>query len=332
MLAKTKLTIIFFISIALIGCANSRTVATSENRLLTPTSPLVSTPSTPTPVCVDEPAIKPNNIATLELSNAPIKLESGIDWIFPQVKDGLTFSIRGMYAINTDIAFIFGGLKVPAGTIHSLLLRSTDGGNHWKEVMPPINVNDITHVVFIGNGEGWAIATWTLEGDAGTRLWHTTNYGETWREIKGHPPTTIGIRVFDNQHIQVKSLYWWANPNADRYQIWDSYDRGINWNESFSIPVNDTNLDAVIEAYADAPGGRYGDYYQCTMWEKPCDAYGQDGSKWQIENIYGKQCLNGRSFNKLLYAEVHHVLQEHENKFTIPLYFYYEGDKIYVKP
>jgi Uncharacterized protein related to plant photosystem II stability/assembly factor len=291
----------------------------------------------PTTVCVDEPDIKPSNIASLELSGSAIELESGIDWIFGQVTDGLKFGIRGMYAINTDIAFIFGGFTVPAGTIRSVLLRSTDGGHHWKEVMTPINVNDLTHVVFIANGEGWAITTWTLEGELGTRLWHTTDYGETWQESKAHPPVNsiTGIRIFDDKHFQIKSLFWWANPYADRYQIWDTYDGGINWVESFNIPVNGKNLDSVIEAYADTPGGQYENYYQCKMWESACVAYGQDGSKWQIQNIYSKKCLNETStytFKRLQFAEVRHLWLEQETSFTIPTYFYYQDNKIQVQP
>jgi hypothetical protein len=63
-----------------------------------------------------------------------------------------------------------------------------------------------------------------------------------------------------------------------------------------------------------------------------CDAYGQDGSKWQIENIYGNECLNGYSFDKLVYAEVRHFWREHETRLAIPLFFSYEGNKIQVKP
>jgi len=335
MLAKTKFTVLLFFSVILTGCATAQTVATAENCLLIPTSTLASITSTSNHVCIDETDIKPNNVATLELSSLPIEFESGTDWFSPQVKDGLTFYIRGMYAINKDIAFIFGGLTVPVGTVRSLLLRSVDGGNHWKEVMPPTNLHDITQVVFIGNGEGWAIATRTLEGESGTKLWHTTDYGETWQKNSNYhlPVASIsGIRIFDNRHIQFKTLLWSANPKTDRYAIFDSRDGGTSWQENFSVALNEDNYYAVIEAYSDTPGGRYGSYYLCTPWNKPCDAFGQDGSKWQIENIYGNQCINGYSFDNLLYAEVRHLWQDHESKFAIPLYFYYKGNEIHVRP
>ena len=340
MFAKEKLIFLFpLIFMILAGCTTPHAVATNESDLLTPVSTLASATSTPIPVCVDEPDVKPDNLATLELPDSLTTIESGKDipsaWGSPQIKDGLTFYVRGIYAINKDMAFIFGGFNVPGGTIGSLLLRSTDGGVHWKEALNPIDYHAITHVVFIDNGEGWAISTWQMEGELETRLWHTTNYGETWQESKGHPPTSIGIRVFDSQHLQVKSLNWWANPNTDRYMIWDSYDSGATWTESFSIPVNDTNVDAVVEAYADIPGGSYGNYYQCAVYKTACTAYGQDGSKWQIQNVHDKKCVGetgSEYYGKLIYAEIRHIWLEKETSFKIPVYFYYQDNKIGVKP
>lgn len=336
MLAEEKLIILFpLIFMILAGCTTSQTVATNESSLLTPTPALASAASTPNPVCVDEPDVKPDNLATLEFPNSLTAIESGKDipspWGSPQIKNGLTFHIRGIYAINKDVAFVFGGLDVPGGTIGSLLLRSTDGGVHWKEVLNPVDYHDITHVVFIDNGEGWAISTWQMEGELETRFWLTTDYGETWQESKGHPPTSYGISVFDSQHLQVKSLDWWANPNTDRYMIWDSYDGGATWAESFSIPVNDTSVQSIVEAYADTPGGKYGNYYQCDLWKTACTAYGQDGSKWQIENIYRRRCSDGYNFD-LLYAEAHHYWQEQESTQAIPLFFSYQENKIQVQP
>ena len=336
MLSKEKLNLLIpIIFVILTGCTTSYAVATNESDLLTPISTLASTTSTPIPVCLDQPDVKPDNLATLEFSDSLTIIKSEADipsaWDSPQIKDGLTFHIRGIYAINKDMAFIFGGLKTPGGTIGSLLLRSTDGGVHWKESLNPIDYHDVTHVVFIDDGKGWAISTWQMEGELGTRLWHTTDYGETWQESEGHPPTSLGIRVFDGQHLQVKALNWWANPNTDRYMIWDSYDGGATWTESFGIPVNDTNVDAVVEAYADTPGGSYGKYYRCDVWKTACTAYGQDGSKWQIENIYKKQCSNGYNLG-LLHAELRHVWKEQESKQAIPLFFSYDENKIRVQP
>ena len=301
----------------------------TESHRLTPTSTLVSI--TPTLVCTEEPDVQPNHPAILEFPDSLTAIESGKDipsaWNSPQIKEGLIFYIRGIYAINKDMALIFGGLKVPGGTIGSLLLRSTDGGAHWKEVLNPIDYHDLTHVVFIDNGAGWAISTWQMEGELETRLWQTTDYGEAWQESKGHPPTSLSIRVFDSQYIQVKSLSWWE----DRYMIWDSHDGGTTWSERFSIPLNETNLHAVVEAYADAPGGSYGYFYQCDVWKSVCTAYGQDGSKWQIENIYRRRCSDGYS-SDLLYAEVRRYWQEQESTQAIPLFFSYEENKIRVQP
>ncbi len=320
--------------IALIGCATSQALSTGETRLLSPT-PILTIPLTPTPVCTDEPdkLLPSDHSATIEQLDSLTEYNGYSDLFFRRVEDGLEFNIQGIYAINADIAFIFGGLSnLPGTNIRSLILRSEDGGKHWKEVMAPISSNEITHVVFIGDGEGWAISTWTVEGLLGTRLWHTTDYGETWQESKGSSPFPLanppvdsidGIRIFDNKHMQVKSLYYWANPYADRYMILDSYDGGINWNESFSISVDSTNLNVVSEAYADTPGGHYGNYYSCSMSDNTCISYGQDGSKWRVQYIYSKKCsCCGGTFNQEQYAEVQRTWSGKDTSYTIPLYFY----------
>lgn len=337
MLNKIKLTALLFICAIFTGCSSAKTVAIEEHYLSTLTPTLAKIALTPTPTCVDEPdlILRAIEIATIDLLNTPIKFDRGADYS-TELKDDIQFYIRGIYSINKDIAFVFGGLEVSTGArVSSLLFRTSDGGKHWKEVMPRINFNDITHVVFIGNGDGWAIATWTLEGELGTKLWHTIDYGETWQESKGHPPVNSidGIRIFDNKHLQIKSLFWWANPNADAYQIWDSYNGGTNWVKSFSIPVNEKNFEAVIEAYADSPGGIYGNYYDCIMWRNTCNTYGQDGSKWQVQNVSRKRCINHTMlYDKLQYAEIRRKWLDQETAFALPVYFYYQENKLYVKP
>lgn len=117
MLTNTKRTVFLLVCTILAGCTTAQAVATAESRLLTPASTFASITPTSNPLCTDEPdlPLEPDRMALLELSDLPIELESGINWMSPQIEDGLEFYISGIYAINAEIAFVFGGLKVFSG-------------------------------------------------------------------------------------------------------------------------------------------------------------------------------------------------------------------------
>jgi hypothetical protein len=108
----------------------------------------------------------------------------GIGWMSEQADEGgVDLDVSGLSAIDKDVAFLFGGVRVPAGTIRSVLLRTADGGKTWREVMPPVLGSELTHVAFTDELHGWALALWTVEGPGTMLLFGSMDGGRTWRQL-----------------------------------------------------------------------------------------------------------------------------------------------------
>ena len=116
---------------------------------------------------------------------------------------------RGIYALNRETLFLFGGVKDVSderwGPYYSLLLRSSDGGKHWHEVMQPVPGSEVVEIALVEAGDGWALVGWISEGPGPASLYHTTDYGESWELLSNIPffgghSATVDIQFFDNQH------------------------------------------------------------------------------------------------------------------------------------
>jgi photosystem II stability/assembly factor-like uncharacterized protein len=110
-------------------------------------------------------------------------------------QNGVTLRFSGIYALSKDIVFLYGGLATAPGTLRSVLLRSTDGGRHWKEVMQPETGSEITELVFLEHGLGWAVALWTVEGPGRAYLYHTKDSGAHWQRVSKFPLVGLGGNI-----------------------------------------------------------------------------------------------------------------------------------------
>jgi len=106
---------------------------------------------------------------------------------------GVDLEVNGLCAIDKDVAFLFGGVRVAAGTMRSFLLQTSDGGKSWHESMPPVLGSQLVDVAFSDSQHGWALAQWAVEGPGAPQLFGSTDAGKTWRELtyirrsQGHP-------------------------------------------------------------------------------------------------------------------------------------------------
>ena len=134
------------------------------------------------PAACKRPASEPS-AAAIEFLTDSFDLD-GIGWMSEQAdEDGVDLNVSGLCAIDKDVAFLFGGVGVAAGTIRSFLLRTADGGKSWHEVMSPVLGSELTHVAFSDHQHGWALALWTVEGPGTMLLFGSTDGGKTWRQL-----------------------------------------------------------------------------------------------------------------------------------------------------
>jgi hypothetical protein len=75
--------------------------------------------------------------------------------------------------------FLHGTLSTAARPLRALLLRSTDGGVRWTEVLPEVENTEVLFVFFSGC-EGRALVGWSTEGPGELTLYASKDCGATW--------------------------------------------------------------------------------------------------------------------------------------------------------
>jgi hypothetical protein len=108
----------------------------------------------------------------------PVKLRAGDvepdDLVTPRIS-GLSVPTRSEAGI-----YLYGALSTSARPVRALLLRSTDGGARWTEVLPPVSDSEVLFLDFMGC-EGRALVGWSTEGPGEVSLYASRDCGATWK-------------------------------------------------------------------------------------------------------------------------------------------------------
>ncbi|MEX1000626.1 MAG: glycosyl hydrolase [Crocinitomicaceae bacterium] len=156
---------------------------------------------------------------------------------------------------NTGVEYyctIFAATESPyekdllwTGSDDGLIHRSTDGGNGWVDVTPPgmpewALINSIEVDPF-NKGGLYVAATMYKMGDYKPYLFHTVDYGKTWKKI---------VNGIDEEHFtrviradkKVKGLLYCGTESG----LYISFDDGLNW-EPFQqnlpiVPITDMKI------------------------------------------------------------------------------------------
>jgi photosystem II stability/assembly factor-like uncharacterized protein len=300
---KMNFFILFVLAVLGGGCVSSRTsFRLSDLQQVTPTAIVSAAPNAVATESLFTTA-PPTKTATVQFQILPVDPENYLPPLGYELPDFVEYdgdgkawiNINAIYAIDKDAVFLAGSLSFPYGNYErSLLLRSTDGGEHWTEVMPTTILSYVEHIAFIDGGEGWALVTGVGELGASmpTMLWHTNNYGEIWNmagTVSYGSSTFCGykaLRFYDSKHGEISWVCRDPSPD-DFFAILATEDGGLTWQENYRLtlplPINGDYLDEkLLAAFAVPDGGRYGSHKgNCILNIKECKAYGQDGSEWE---------------------------------------------------
>jgi len=198
----------------------------------------------------------------------------GMQWMEEQAEDfGVWLELSGVYALDKDTAFVYGGIGVPAGIIRSVLLRSADGGQSWQEVMEPVAGSSTIFMDFVDENEGWALALWTVEGAGPMTLYHTTDSGLTWATLGEVPKSVwygypLAMNFSDHLYGQIDVIYDAGEPVTNRIAYLTTQDGGVSWRETDHLPLGEMTEDAY------AP-------YQENIADR-FQSVGSDGSLWRL--------------------------------------------------
>lgn len=238
-----------------------------------------------------------------------------IGWMSEQAdENGVDLDVRGLCAIDRNVAFLFGGVGVAAGTIRSLLLRTVDGGNSWHEVMSPVLGSELIHIAFSDPQHGWALALWSVEGPGAMLLSGSTDGGKTWRQLtgfqgsQGHPipdgfPLSMSFTSALKGEIELAHESESASMDDTREEVETlaSDDGGVTW----SMVRRETRERLPLEIPAV--------HYDC----------GFDNTDWELHAPAVGNSITVRRFDRE---------QDHWRVMTLPRHFQYKRGRVLSSP
>lgn len=152
-------------------------------------------------------------------------------------REGLDLVV-GIFGVSKDIVFLYGGMAAYDGeylSMQSTLLRSTNGGTSWEEVMKPVSNSSIKEFSMRESGRGWALMYSSAPPSHSYTLYQTNDYGENWQETASIPlsstefPIVLQMIWIDELHGQIDILY---NNSFGYIEFLTTNDGGQHWIQS----------------------------------------------------------------------------------------------------
>ena len=166
----------------------------------------------------------------------PLELRAGP--VEPEDTAGL--DIAGLVAPERAEAglYLFGRLSTAAYSLRALLLRSTDGGVRWTEVLPEKEHSEVLFLEF-ESCEGRALVGWSTEGPGEVTLYASSDCGATWKL-----QSTLPKAVWSEWPVAMswkngrQGMVWLEDMNGEkpRARVLTTRDGGRTWSVAKNPP------------------------------------------------------------------------------------------------
>lgn len=142
-------------------------------------------------------------------------------------------SLGCIFALDKSNAWVGGDFRHSPGPIHSVMYRTTDGGQSWHRTGPTIPCSTIFTIFFLDAKHGWAVGAWTQESTGDPFVLRTRDGGATW--IRSDlPMPTRGTHLSCPKSIEFSTLSVGILRAevcivADEQQVFVTRDGGKTW-------------------------------------------------------------------------------------------------------
>jgi hypothetical protein len=237
---KILIAIVPFIMI-IAGCSGKPTDEPT-NSLLIKYSEITTHVDPTKTISLQNSTITPTPLATKkQIRTAEIDLNN-----FEFITEGYSYiylSPFGIYALDYSNGFIFGFISAN-NSLRSIILKTEDGGCHWKEVHDPIKNNGVYFVSFVNENEGWLFTANTVSTMKDIAIYHTLDSGITWMkkstiQMKYWYGMPLRMKFFSSSYGEIDIQYYYQDYENNNISILTTIDGGVTWRETYRIPLNE---------------------------------------------------------------------------------------------
>ena len=169
-------------------------------------------------------------------------VDGGKTWESKGLPDSRHIPRMRIHPDNPDVVYAAVLGNIYKASTERGVYKSTDGGTTWRKVL---YVNDMAGAVDLiidpTNSRVLYASTWRVQrtpyslssGGPGSKLWKSTDSGETWTEIssnEGFPTGTLGIMGVTVSPVQ-KDRVWAIVEHKEKGGLYRSEDGGATWKQ-----------------------------------------------------------------------------------------------------
>jgi photosystem II stability/assembly factor-like uncharacterized protein len=98
--------------------------------------------------------------------------------------------LRAIFPARENTVFLGGWIETAGARAHTLILKTSDRGQNWRQIGPRMEGSGIEAIEFIGDDTGWAAGERILDEPSDAFVLRTTDGGESWVKVELPSPTT----------------------------------------------------------------------------------------------------------------------------------------------